>query len=479
MNKRRLISATLAVITSLSLLTACAENAQGGNNGNGNDGNGSESASNGTTPAPSTMGQEEQSKAEEIEVKEFELENKKISFLASWPRNPAKGKNKDVAIELFQSRFGGEIEDITVPDADRYSRLAALISTDDAPDFFSAADMDAFPKGAINHMFQPLDDYIDYNDQWWKDLNSLNDKFVFQGKHYVGAIGTAVDVLMIYNKKVVEANGFEDPAKLLEEGKWDWDTCKKMMQDFCSKNGEGYYATDGWWVSQGFCNSTGVPFVGIEDGKLVNNLNNSLIEQAQELLLDIHRESMAYPVWDNGWTANARNVGLGTTLFFPCGEWALTQLEGEYALSNYADDAADVGFVPVPKCPGADELYIPSRVVGYMLCSGAKNPEGFACYMYCEAAATTSEKSDEITKDQYFNEYGWTEEMWDMWEKIHELSDAHPVFEYYKGVSDEMNDALDNPTKDAYHNEVSWISTRDSIYGSVQAEIDKANGSLE
>ena len=466
MNKKRMLSASAAAIVLLGMLTACAS-----------EGGGSTPQITTTTPPPSTMGEEQQAQAEEIETKEFELENKSITFLASWARNPANGKNKDVALELFQTRYGGEIVDIVVPDGERYDRLATLVSTGDSPDFFSAGDMDAFPKGAINKMFQPLDTYIDFNDRWWSDKKSLTDKFVFGDNHYVGAVGAEIEVLMIYNKAVMAENGLTDPAQLLAEGNWNWTTCMELMRDFCD-NGDEYYATDGWWVVSGFSGTTGVPYIGMDNGKVVNNLRDSLLESAQELVYNIRKEEMAYPVWDYGWTSNASNVGLGKTLFYPCGMWALTQLDGEYGLNNYGE-VKDIGFVPMPKCPYVDEYYIPARVTGYMLVSGAPNPEGVACYLYCEAAAVGSEEAEEITHDQYINEYGWTEDMWEMRNTIYDMVEEHPCFDFMKGISPLMTDSLDNPSKDGYHNATSWIQTREEQYNSVQAEVDKANAALE
>ena len=466
MNKKRILSASAAAIMLLGILSACSD-----------EGGGDPQVTT-TTPPPSTMDAEHQQQAEEIEVKEFDLENKSITFLASWARNPANGKNKDVALELFQSKYGGQVEDIVVTDGERYDRLATLVSTGSSPDFFSAADMDAFPRGAINGMFQPLDDYIDFNDQWWSKLNSINEKFVYQGHHYVGGIGVDVDALMIYNKRIMAENGLDDPADLLAKGEWDWNTCRELMNRFCAQ-GDDYYATDGWWVVSGFSGTTGVPYIGMENGQVVNNLRSDLIEKAQEFVYNIRRENMAYPVWDYGWVSNAANIGLGKTLFYPCGMWALTQLEGEYSLNNYGN-VEDVGFVPMPKCPYVDEYYIPARVVGYLLCSGAPNPEGVACYLYCEAASWGSEEGEKITKEQYFNEYGWTEAMWEMRENIYELLEEHPAFDFYNGVSAELFEALNNPSKESYHvNNVSWTQTREEIYNTVQSEVDKANSKLE
>ena len=113
-----------------------------------------------------------------------------------------------------------------------------------------------------------------------------------------------------------------------------------------------------------------------------------------------------------------------------------------------------------------------------MLCSGAPNPEGFTCMMYCEAAANQSEEAEQITKDQYFNEYGWTDDMWEMRNIIFEMLREHPVFDFQNGISETLKDAIDNPSKDAYHNGTSWTQTKETIFNSVQNEVDIANGAV-
>ncbi|MGN1422366.1 MAG: hypothetical protein ACI4XA_03235 [Oscillospiraceae bacterium] len=39
----------------------------------------------------------------------------------------------------------------------KFDKLGAMISAGDSPDFYSAADLDMFPKGAIYNMFEPMD----------------------------------------------------------------------------------------------------------------------------------------------------------------------------------------------------------------------------------------------------------------------------------------------------------------------------------
>lgn len=110
--QRKMFSMSASVIILLSMLTACSQSTGDTENKN--------------TLPPSTMADAQQSQVEEIKVKDFELKNKEITFLASWARNPANGKNKDVALELFQNRFGGKVNDIVVTDAERYQKLLLM-----------------------------------------------------------------------------------------------------------------------------------------------------------------------------------------------------------------------------------------------------------------------------------------------------------------------------------------------------------------
>lgn len=473
MTKKKILSVSAASIMLLGMLSGCSQDYDNPDvSGGGGDDNKPV-----TTGVPSTMAEEQQSQVEEIKVKDFVLENKELTFLATWTRNPANGKNKDVALELFQTRFGGVINDIVVKDDERYSKLSSMVSTGDSPDFFSAGDMDAFPRGAVYKMFSPLDDIIDFNDEWFGgDRKAMNDPFTFNGKHYAAVISPEIDVLLIYNKKTLEENNLTDPANLLKENKWDLDSCYKLMSDFCSK-GEERYAIDGWWVAKGFSNASGVPFIGMKDGKVVNNLRDSNIETAQLFLEKLFNEGLAYPLEEKGWKTYPDEVGKGTTLFYAVGYWALTEVNKEFSLDKYGD-VKDVGFVPVPGISG-DKTYIPARVTAYMLCSGAPNPQGFAALMYCEAAANGSKEAEKITKDQYYNEYGWTDSMWEMRNTVFKLVRENPVYDFFLGISSDTKDALDNPSKDAFHNGASWVQTRESVFDRVQAEVDKTNQAAE
>ena len=118
------------------------------------------------------------------ELLEGELENKTIKWLATWDINPDDtGKNVPVDLAVFQERYGGEVRYYPVAYDERYEKLAQYINSGEEIDFFSGSDMDAFPKGAIKEMFVPVDDYIDFDSELWKDVKEANDSSEWNDKH--------------------------------------------------------------------------------------------------------------------------------------------------------------------------------------------------------------------------------------------------------------------------------------------------------
>ena len=426
-----------------------------------------------STSVPS-MNEDDASKVAEIELPGEKLENPTVKFLSEWDLNPAEGQPVSVALELFQTKYGGRIEFVQTTFNERFSKLAMMISVDESPDMFSAGDMDVFPKGVIGRQFEPLDPYIDFNSDLWKPMSSVNDLFSINGKHYVGATDVESDCVMFYNKRTITENGLDDPADLLAKGAWDWDALWTMMTQFCDRNQEKF-ATDGWWFEGAISLTTGTPYIGMKDGKIVHNLDTAAVEKVQEYMYNMKKNDLPYPKGEYGWKVNPKNIANGKTLFYPVGTYAL------YPYNNYIQDFGemeDVMFVPMPKCPSADNYYLPARVSGFSLCKGAPNPKGVAAYLNCAMATRDSEVAKEIGKKQAFEEYGWTQEQWDMFEKVNAMTAEHPTVEMYNAVSDRIAEYVNNPMKEAYNSGASWVQTRDSIRNSIQMELDSINEKL-
>lgn len=426
-----------------------------------------------TTPAATLNEEDKQAVAEIIEEDVEKLANPTVKFLSSWDINPVEGKTKGVALEMFEQTYGGNIEWVQTTWDGRYDKLATYVAAGDSPDMFSAEDLDVFPKGAIKGMFQPLDKYIDFSSDLWAPMAAVNDKFAYDGKHYVASHNTDAGVVMIYNKKTIEENGLQDPAKLVAEDNWTWDTFYDMMLQFCDRSKE-QFAIDGWWFEGAFSLTSGVPYIGMKDGNIVQNLDDPQIDKVQEFMLKIKNEDLPLPKSEYGWTVTPSKVRDGKTLFYPEGIYAL---EDANRIVEFGEPD-EIMFVPMPRCPSADAYYLPSAVYGFSLIAGAHNPEGVAAYLDCCIRCRDSEVAADIFKKQLYEDYGWTDEMYDMLLKTRELTAAHPMIEFYNAVNDNVADLINNPMKESYNAGVAWSQTKEEIKMAVQAELDAANAEL-
>lgn len=152
--------------------------------------------------------------ADDSRLADVELENKTITWMAHYDINPTEGKVKSPAMQLFETKYGGTIEWHQTTWENRYTDLASAVLSNESPDFFPADDGDAFPRGAISPMFQPIDDIIDLDSELWAGSKELCDQFVFRDSHYVAAIEATPTYACVYNKTTIEANGFEDRSSL-------------------------------------------------------------------------------------------------------------------------------------------------------------------------------------------------------------------------------------------------------------------------
>ena len=143
-------------------------------------------------------------------------------------------------------------------------------------------------------MFAPVDDYIDFSEPLWEDIQELNDSFIWDGKHYLVAVeATGDNVAVVYNRKTIAEAGLDDPKDLYERGEWNWDTFQEMMEKFADPENQ-HYGMDGWWYEFGLLNTTGVTPVSIEDGKLVNNSATLLSNVSKNRLYDLYTEGLSH-----------------------------------------------------------------------------------------------------------------------------------------------------------------------------------------
>ena len=401
-----------------------------------------------------------------------ELENKTIKWLATWDINPdGTGKNVPVDLAVFQERYGGEVKYYPVSYDERYEKLAQYIKSGEGIDFFSGTDMDAFPKGVIKEMFVPADDYIDFNSDIWKDVKDVNDSFVWNDKHYLTAVSiNGGGCAVIYNKNTISEAGLEDPAVLFEKGEWNWDTFENMLDGFVDNDNQKY-GIDGWWFEEAFVQTTGVPAIALENGKLINNLAELSMERVQNWLYNLSvNGNVAIGSNSYGWTEHPEYIGEGKLLFYPCGLWKLYSTPENWKTVF----GEDIGFVPMPKDPQADEYYIPAGMDSYLFVNGGDNPEGVAKFLDCKRYVICNQKLKDMYDSETRSDYGWSDEMIEMKQKMDEMALENPKFDFSKGASFDIEKKIDEGLRQSAYG-TPWSETFNSIYSSVQTLVDEIN----
>ena len=334
-------------------------------------------------------------------------------------------------------------------------------------------------------MFQPIDQYVDLDSDLWADSKSYSDAFMFQGEHYIAVINPMPTFACIYSKTTIEDNGYDDPAKLFAEGKWNWDTFTEMCKDFVNAE-EDKYALDGYFYNQALNDTCGVPLIGMKDGKVVNNMSDPAVEKVQDMMYNLQKDGVVYPRSENNWAprggsdANGEGIGSGLTLFYPIGLYAIECDPADYV--RFGDIAnGDVMFVPMPTDPDSDTYYVSARVHGYCICYGAPNPEGVAAFLDCEKLTTKDESVQQITYDTLKNEYLWTDEMIEMRKTLYKMAEEHPVFDVQDGVSPDLSSVMETvkqATMISGGGETTWGACREEHEGEVDFYVNEANTSV-
>ena len=404
-----------------------------------------------------------------------ELENKKIKWMSFYdPWHPTgAGNSKPVSVELFEKKYGGEIEYIPTTWATQFDELSTSILGGDGIDFFPAAE--AIPKCAINGMTQPYDQYIDWNSPLWQSVKDVNDQFMIGDDHYLIVAQVGEGYVVYYNRQTIESMGFDDPAELYENGEWTLSKFKEMLMEFVDPDA-GQYGLDGWFNCTPLYLASGVPSVSLKDGKLSNNLSDPAFERAMTFQYDLNKNGLILDKSLFNWSTQIQFMGEGKELFY---------ISGLYEIESAPDiwtktfgEAEDVFFVPVPKDEEADKYYYNAEFDCYNLCVGAQNPEGVARLMECVIASYYDENAMKIKEDKYRNDYGWSDEMIEMRNEVRRLTHENPVRDVYGGLSSDLSslisDSINQPLAGT-----DWYTVRESVNDTVESMIGEINTQIE
>ncbi len=407
--------------------------------------------------ASSETASQESSATETTEAPTEEAGVGTIYFMSDYDLNPQNGESRSIPLTLFEDVYGGKIEWIPTTHATKFDDLSKAVLGGEQVDMFPYTD-NALPYGVFTDLFQPLDDYVDFNDELWKDMKGLADKMAYNGGYYAVPTNINNPVVLIYSRKAVKDMELEDPYKLYTEGKWTWEKFVELMKEFEGTGCAG-------WIGQGIMQSTGQPYVTYDGSAFTNNVENEQLQSAGELI-----EQISGVMYDEEWYDELDE----DILFLGAGSW-------DIADSNKENKDADVFFVPFPSEDGSGKN-ITADINAKMLVKNSQNGEAVAKYLECERVAVTEEKYIDAQKKADI-ESGITEEQYTFLQELKNPDNVMFDFAYgmskaisnatteynERGAINNMNDALLTGYADAPS---TWTEIRDSYKGVIDTELN-------
>ena len=158
-NVKKSIAGLSAFALTMSL-TACGGGSEGGSAEQTSDATVTTTTAATVEINTATVAEEDQKTLDQVaeeNLRDIELENKTIKWMAHYDINPSgTGNSESVPLNLFKSKYGGSVEYHATTWNSRYSDLSTAVLGGEGIDFFPC-DTAALPKGVINGMFQPID----------------------------------------------------------------------------------------------------------------------------------------------------------------------------------------------------------------------------------------------------------------------------------------------------------------------------------
>ncbi len=238
-------------------------------------------------------------------------------------------------------------------------QTAAALSGSSECDIWCTQWYDTFPSFVAKGMVSPLSKYYDFdNDPNWKDMGGNVNNY-WSGKLYglnTGVSGPGWGLW--YNKSLLQKENLEDPAKLVSQNKWTWDTFLSMCQKLTKKNaGDGKVTQYGYYDEYLFANlilTNGGQIVDINnaDGPTFA-MNSEASKYAIQFGIDLANKYGVVP--------SIGSIGDSTLLeMFPKGQVAFTTYAPDYGISCVSKGmkAEDLGYTYFPKGPNAKDYVV-------------------------------------------------------------------------------------------------------------------------
>lgn len=403
------------------------------------------------------------------QLRDVELENKEVKWIAHYDVT-------DSDKTLFKRKYGGYVTWIPTTWENLYNDLSANILSGTGIDLCSG-DTRNLPNGIINGMFEPVDEYIDLNDDIWANTRAAMENYRFGDKHFRFVTNVSASYFVYYNTETIKEYGMEDPWELYKSGKWNWDTFKSMLAEFVDED-KGRFGLDNWYNENALAYSAGAYAVKSVDGHLVCNIRDASLEKAMIFQYDLYQSGLVYPMERFNWNSQPQLMGEKKELFWIGGYW---EANGAPETWYVRIPPENLGIVPTPS-PAGSEPYQAAALDGSSLCKGAANPVGAALFSECSILAKSLEENDEDTRlgyRQYMMESSkWSEELLDRLEEINSLAKKYPVIDLADGCSNDTGDGVDAVITYALRG-TDWAAEKDAIASNIEKQINDLDKKLQ
>lgn len=331
----------------------------------------------------------------------------------------------------FRNKYNSTVTFWETTYQERYDRLATLVVGGTPPDFFPAgvSSEATFPMYCVHGTFAPVDAYVDYTDELWKGMADAAEAFALGSRHFAFVTDITFRNIVPYNRRVLNEYGYEDPVDLYFNDEWTWNMFYELCADFSDEDAMRYGVEGDAYNGALVQEATGRKIIKKdENGHYYADVDDPVIEAANDLLYDLKKNGYVYHSGSNYWAGRSNpkvpgdGVKDGLTLFYIT---LFTSLRGPVdEISAIWGDISEqeIMFVPLPRYDNGDgEYYLASIPTGYMLVSGAQNPDGVALYAACERFKIIDPTVDRIERRQLQEIYLWTDEMMDMYDECRRL----------------------------------------------------------
>lgn len=384
-----------------------------------------------------------------------------LVWMSHYDLNPTEGQERSAELAMFEDQFGGSITYEATTWDNRFDDLAAAIISGQSPDLFPY-EWIAFPNGVMKNQYKAVDEIVDFTDPLWSGMAAAAEGFVYNGKHYVAPITIIESLLLIYDKRIVEDEGYDDPYELYQAGEWDWDALKSILSKFCDNGDDRIGLVNAF--GRAIVQSTGETFVTYENGEFINNIHSPNIDRAQAFLSELAKEGLT----GNGeYVDPAQALKDGKILFVGSGNWDIKNCLRASENQAFA--------VPMPQDPQADKYYGAENLQATMWVQGSNKTLGVKTWFECNRTVATDPEYQETAKQTLMANNSWTEEIYNAVMSCRDEATVNWVFDYGYGVSDSLSKTIE----DLYNiccfdrdTNTGWANIRDTYSGVIDGELD-------